>query len=209
MARVGDELIKPMLRALDDIPVHGRQLGDMVRGLRGKQRRNRDGIEDIDTFDVTLRPFKRNRKHDPVEYDRQYNEQMDALQQMPLSDWLRNRTEYLQNGRTPDSLRAQENARAAALKAKILELREQGQSRSEAAENASSWLATQAATHRLDGIAGGNVTDISGVGDARINSSLGSQWRSRVGDIDAAVVRFIQSHPGADLSDVYMNVTFR
>ncbi len=209
MARVGDELIKPMLRALDDIPVHGRQLGEMVRGLRGKQRRNRDGVEDIDTFDVTLRPFKRNKKHDPVEYDRQYNEQMDALQQMPLSDWLRNRTEYLQNGRTPDSLRAQENARAAALKAKILELREQGQSRSEAAENASSWLATQAATHRLDGIAGGNVTDISGVGDARINSSLGSQWRSRVGDIDAAVVRFIQSHPGADLSDVYMNVTFR
>ncbi|WP_231370861.1 polymorphic toxin type 15 domain-containing protein [Microbacterium sp. 11MF] len=198
-----------MLRALDDIPVHGRQLGEMVRGLRGKQRRNRDGVEDIDTFDVTLRPFKRNKKHDPVEYDRQYNEQMDALQQMPLSDWLRNRTEYLQNGRTPDSLRAQENARAAALKAKILELREQGQSRSEAAENASSWLATQAATHRLDGIAGGNVTDISGVGDARINSSLGSQWRSRVGDIDAAVVRFIQSHPGADLSDVYMNVTFR
>ncbi|MEW2013223.1 MULTISPECIES: polymorphic toxin type 15 domain-containing protein [Microbacterium] len=209
MARVGDELIKPMLRALDDIPVHGRQLGEMVRGLRGKQRRNRDGVEDIDTFDVTLRPFKRNKKHDPVEYDRQYNEQMDALQQMPLSDWLRNRTEYVQNGRTPDSLRAQENARAAALKAKILELREQGQSRSEAAENASSWLATQAATHRLDGIAGGNVTDISGVGDARINSSLGSQWRSRVGDIDAAVVRFIQSHPGADLSDVYMNVTFR
>jgi hypothetical protein len=209
MARVGDELIKPMLRALDDIPVHGRQLGEMVRGLRGKQRRNRDGVEEIDTFDVTLRPFKRNKKHDPVEYDRQYNEQMDALQQMPLSDWLRNRTEYVQNGRTPDSLRAQENARAAALKAKILELREQGQSRSEAAENASSWLATQAATHRLDGIAGGNVTDISGVGDARINSSLGSQWRSRVGDIDAAVVRFIQSHPGVDLSYVYMNVTFR
>ncbi|WP_217577050.1 polymorphic toxin type 15 domain-containing protein, partial [Streptomyces sp. GbtcB7] len=79
-----------------------------------------------------MRPFKRNKKHDPVEYDRQYNEQMDALQQMPLSDWLRNRTEYVQNGRTPDSLRAQENARAAALKAKILELREQGQSRSEA-----------------------------------------------------------------------------
>lgn len=209
MARVGDELITPMLRALDDIPVHGRQLGEMVRGLRSTQRRNRDGVEGIDTFDVTLRPFRRNRKHDPVEYDRQYNEQMDALQQMPLSDWLRNRTEYVQNGRTPDSLRAQANAREAALKAKILEFREQGQSRSEAAENASSWLATQAATHRLDGIAGGDVTDISGVGDSRINSSLGSQWRSRVGDIDAAVVRFIHANPGADLSGVYMNVTFR
>ena len=124
MARVADELIRPMLRALDDLPVHGRQLGDMVRGLRGQQRRNRDGVEEIDTFDVTLKPFKRNRKHDPAEYTRQYDEQMDALQQMPVSDWIRNRTEYLQNGRTPDSLRAQENAREAALKAKILELRE-------------------------------------------------------------------------------------
>jgi len=209
MARVGDELIKPMLRALDDIPVHGRQLGDMVRGLRGKQRRNRDGIEDIDTFDVTLRPFKRNRKHDPVEYDRQYNEQMDALQQMPLSDWLRNRTEYLQNGRTSDSLRAQEYARGIAEKKKFAELIRSGQSPDAARTNAAEWMRTQAATHRLDGIAGGDVTDISGVGDSRINSSLGSQWRTRVGDIDAAVVRYIQANPGADLSSVYMNVVFR
>ena len=209
MARVGDELIKPMLRALDDIPVHGRQLGDMVRGLRGKQRRNRDGIEDIDTFDVTLRPFKRNKKHDPVEYDRQYNEQMDALQQMPLSDWLRNRTEYLQNGRTSDSLRAQEYARGIAEKKKFAELIRSGQSPDAARTNAAEWMRTQAATHRLDGIAGGDVTDISGVGDSRINSSLGSQWRTRVGDIDAAVVRYIQANPGADLSSVYMNVVFR
>ncbi|MEV5043051.1 hypothetical protein MRBLMI1x_002839 [Microbacterium sp. LMI1x-1-1.1] len=209
MARVGDELIKPMLRALDDIPVHGRQLGDMVRGLRGKQRRNRDGIEDIDTFDVTLRPFKRNKKHDPVEYDRQYNEQMDALQQMPLSDWLRNRTEYVQNGRTPDSLRAQEYARGIAEKKKFAELIRSGQSPDAARTNAAEWMRTQAATHRLDGIAGGDVTDISGVGDSRINSSLGSQWRTRVGDIDAAVVRYIQANPGADLSSVYMNVVFR
>lgn len=209
MARVGDELIKPMLRALDDIPVHGRQLGEMVRGLRGKQRRNRDGVEDIDTFDVTLRPFKRNKKHDPVEYGRQYNEQMDALQQMPLSDWLRNRTEYVQNGRTPDSLRAQEYARVAALDDKILELRAGGMSKADAESAASQWMRTQAATHRLDGIAGGDVTDISGVGDSRINSSLGSQWRTRVGDIDAAVVQFIQNNPGVNLDDVYMNVVFR
>ena len=209
MARVADELIRPMLRALDDLPVHGRQLGDMVRGLRGQQRRNRDGVEEIDTFDVTLKPFKRNRKHDPAEYTRQYDEQMDALQQMPVSDGSRTRTEYLQHGRTPDSLRAQENAREAALKAKILELREQGQSRAEATQNASSWLSTQAATHRLDGIAGGDVTDISGVGDSRINSSLGSQWRTRVGDIDTAVVDYINAHPGADLTRVYMDVVFR
>lgn len=156
-----------------------------------------------------MRPFKRNKKHDPVEYDRQYNEQMDALQQMPLSDWLRNRTEYVQNGRTPDSLRAQEYARVAALDDKILELRAGGMSKADAESAASQWMRTQAATHRLDGIAGGDVTDISGVGDSRINSSLGSQWRTRVGDIDAAVVQFVQKNPGVNLDDVYMNVVFR
>ncbi|MEU2203509.1 polymorphic toxin type 15 domain-containing protein [Microbacterium oleivorans] len=209
MARVGDELIKPMLRALDDIPVHGRQLGEMVRGLRGKQRRNRDGVEDIDTFDVTLRPFKRNKKHDPVEYDRQYNEQMDALQQMPLSDWLRNRTEYVQNGRTPDSLRAQEYARELSFEEKVTELVEAGQDYDDAYASATDWMRTQAATHRLDGIAGGDVTDISGVGDSRVNSSLGSQWRTRVGDIDQAVVRYLEANPGVDITRVYMNVVIR
>lgn len=209
MAKVGDELIRPMLRALDDVPVHGRQLGDMLRGLKGKQRRNRDGVEDIDTFDVTLKPFKRNKKHDPVEYNRQYNEQIDTLQNMSVADWRRNRSEYLENGRTSDSLRAQQNARDTALQDKILELREKGQSKAEATQNAQQWLSTQAATHRLDGIAGGDVTDISGVGDSRINSSLGSQWRSRVADIDAAVGSYVAANPGADLSNVFMNVVFR
>lgn len=208
MGRVGDELVRPILRALDDVPVHGRQLGDMVRGLRGAQRRNRDGVEDLDSLDVNLKPFRRNRKHDPAEYDRQYNEQMDTLRRMPLDEWRRNRSEYLDRGRTPDSLRAQQAARDAALQDKVLELREQGQSRSEATANAEQWLRTQAATHRLDGIAGGDVTDISGVGDSRINSSLGSQWRTRVGDIDAAVDRYVAAHPGADLSKVRLNMVF-
>lgn len=209
MARVGDELIRPMLRALDDVPVHGRQLGDLVRGLRSKQRRNRDGVTDIDTFDVSLRPFRRNRRHDPAEYDRQYNEQMGTLQNMSVADWRQNRSDYLANGRTPDSLRAQQAARDIALQNKILELRESGQSRAEAAQNAQQWLSTQAATHRLDGIAGGDVTDISGVGDSRINSSLGSQWRTRVGDIDAAVATYTAANPGANLNNVFMNIVLR
>ena len=209
MARIGDELIKPMLRALDDLPVHGRQLGDMARGLKRKQRQNSDGVEEIDVFDVTLKPFKRNKKHDPVEYDRQYNEQMDTLQSMSVADWQHNRNEYLANGRTSDSLRAQQNARDAALEDRVLQLRLEGQSPEQAALNASEWLKTQAATHRLDGIAGGDATDISGVGDTRINSSLGSQWRTRVGDLDAAVDAYVAANPGADLSNVFMNVVFR
>jgi hypothetical protein len=50
MARIGDELIRPMLRALDNIPGFGRQLGGMTRGLRRKQRANGDGVKDTDKF---------------------------------------------------------------------------------------------------------------------------------------------------------------
>ncbi|MFS0867768.1 polymorphic toxin type 15 domain-containing protein [Microbacterium sp. 179-B 1A2 NHS] len=209
MGKVGDELIRPMLRALDDVPVHGRQLGEMVRGLRTTQRRNRDGVEELDTLEVTLKPFRRNKKHDPAEYSRQYDEQMETLQRMPVDEWRRNRADYLDRGRTPDSLREQQYARDAALEDKIVELVSEGQDYDEATRNAGDWLRTQAATHRLDGIAGGDVTDISGVGDSRINSSLGSQWRTRVGDIDAAVARYLEANPGADLSRVRMNVVFR
>ena len=117
--------------------------------------------------------------------------------------------EYLENGRTPDSLRAQQNARDDALANRIAELREQGKSRDEAKRLASEWLETQAALHRLDGIAGGNVTDISRVGDTRINSSLGSQWRSRVGDIDQAVIDFLNNNPGVDMDNTFINVVLR
>ncbi|GAA1847085.1 hypothetical protein ACFQZV_09050 [Microbacterium koreense] len=63
MARVGDELIRPMLRALDDVPVHGRQLGDMLRGLRTTQRRNRDGVNEVDTYDGPATSSGRNDTH--------------------------------------------------------------------------------------------------------------------------------------------------
>ena len=210
--------LKPILRELKQAAlkggVHARdrlhQLSDNMNDhLDTVVRQVRDADQFNNTIDVSLKRFKRNRNHDSAEYDRQYNEQMDTLQNMTVGDWLRNRIDYLENGRTSDSLRAQQNARDSALQDKIAELRESGQSRAEATQNARDWLTTQAATHRLDGIAGGDVTDISGVGDTRINSSLGSQWRSRIGDMDSAVVDYVNANPGVDLDNVFINVVLR
>ena len=172
-------------------------------------RQVRDADRFDNTIDVSLKRFKRNKNHDSAEYNRQYNEQMNTLQNMSVADWLRNRIEYLDNGRTSDSLRAQQAARDVALSDKYDELRDAGLGPQEAQQAAERWLASQAATHRLDGIAGGDVTDIAGVGDSRINSSLGSQWRTRVGDIDAAVVDYVNANPGVDLDNVFINVVLR
>jgi hypothetical protein len=210
--------IKPIIRELKQAGVKAAgdlhlKLHQLLDNLDGhfddvmRQVKDRDKYDD--KVDVTLKRFKKNKNHDSVEYNRQYNEQMDTLQTTPLSDWLKNRVEYLDNGRTPDSLRAQQAARDAAFRDMYDDLRDQGLSKDAADKAAKEWLRTQAATHRLDGIAGGDVTDISGVGDTRINSSLGSQWRSRVSDIDRAVVEFIEDNPGADLSSTFINVVFR
>ncbi|MEJ1089540.1 polymorphic toxin type 15 domain-containing protein, partial [Microbacterium sp. Mu-80] len=178
-------------------------LDDVIRQVRDAD--NYDG-----KVDVSLKKFKKNSKHDSAEYKRQYDEQMDTLQKMPLSDWIKNRIEYLENGRTSDSLRAQQNARDDALDNKIVELLEEnGGDFDKATKDATDWMDSQAALHRLDGIAGGNVTDISRVGDTRINSSLGSQWRSRVGDIDQAVINFLNNNPGVDMDNTFINVVLR
>jgi hypothetical protein len=210
--------IKPIIRELRQAVLDGMAHSkDKLPELTGNMHRHIDdvvgNVKKNDSFDsnvdVNLKDFKKNKNHDSVEYNRQYNEQMGTLQNMSAADWLRNRVEYLENGRTSDSLRAQQNARSDAFTDKVAELREAGQSRAEAKQNAANWLQGQAATHRLDGIAGGDVTDISGVGDARVNSSLGSQWRSRVGDIDNAIIDFVKNNPGVDLNDVGIEISFR
>jgi hypothetical protein len=56
-----------------------------------------------------------------------------------------------------------------------------------------------AALHGLDQIAGGRADNITGLGDAGINSSIGSQWRSRVNIlddyVDSKISNYIDSNP--------------
>lgn len=210
--------IKPIIRELKQAALKGfahadHKLHELTANLDGHLddvvRRVRDNDQYDGKVDVSLKPFKKNKNHDSDEYNAQYDEQMDTLQSMPLSDWLKNRIEYLENGRTSDSLRAQQNARDDAFDDMYDDLRDQGLSKDDATELANEWLASQAALHRLDGIAGGDVTDISDVGDARVNSSLGAQWQSRVGAIDRAVIDFLNANPGVDMDNSFINVVLR
>ena len=211
--------VKPIIRELKQAALKGfahadHKLHQLTANLDGHLDDVVRQVRDRDTYDgkvdVSLKRFKKNKNHDSDEYNSQYNEQMDTLQSMPLSDWLKNRIEYLENGRTSDSLRAQQDARDIAEENKIAELLEEnGGDYDKATQDAADWMKTQAALHRLDGIAGGNVTDISRVGDTRVNSSLGSQWKNRVDDIDQAVIKFLNENPGVDLDNTFINVVLR
>lgn len=75
-----------------------------------------------------------------------------------------------------------------------------GAAKNKAAADASSEMATLAALHSPDIVAGGkNVID--GMGDRSVNSSIGSQWRGRVSDLDKAA----QGVPASERATTRMN----
>lgn len=68
---------------------------------------------------------------------------------------------------------------------------------------------TTAALHNPDAVAGGNVDKISGLGDSKINSSLGSQWKTRAESIEQQVKQqyVIQPKTIDDIpNDAMMNI---
>lgn len=54
----------------------------------------------------------------------------------------------------------------------------------EAERKAKNWLSNQHALHDPDQIAGGFAQNVTGVGDAGVNSAIGSQWKTRIGAVD-------------------------
>lgn len=81
-----------------------------------------------------------------------------------------------------------------------------GLSRSEAKTRAQEWLDTQAALHNPDQIAGGFADRIGGMGDTRINSSIGSQWRYRIDIVDDQIKRMASEMTPDQLRSTYLNV---
>ena len=50
---IGSAVIRPLKNALDDMPVHVRQLSEMFRKHGQKQNRNTTGVTDLDNYDAS------------------------------------------------------------------------------------------------------------------------------------------------------------
>jgi len=120
--------------------------------------------------------FKIKEKFDTVEYNRQLKNQEDGLNKLTIQEYLDNIKEYKANGRGAEAAKVQKQIRNVEKAKKISELRRNGCSSEKAEMLAEEWIKTQAALHNPDMSAGGNPLDVTGVGDAKINSSIGSQW---------------------------------
>lgn len=146
--------------------------------------------------------FKRNVKHDSEEFARQLKDQEKGMNELTVN----NRERYIAEGRAIESNAAQQAAREKALSEKIEELFESGMSWDEAEKKAEGWLKTKAALHNPDQIAGGNPLDIDGVGDTRINSSIGAQWKYRIDKVDDKIEGMVKNMTPEQLKSTYLNV---
>jgi len=65
------------------------------------------------------------------------------------------------------------------------------------------------ALHNPDQIAGGNPLNIGGMGDSKINSSIGIQWRYRIDAIDEQIKALADKMTETERKLKYLNVKLK
>ncbi|PFT25916.1 polymorphic toxin type 15 domain-containing protein [Bacillus cereus] len=180
------------------------QLAKGSGGVKGTgEVKNLDNVPRIDEIEVN---FNYKTKFDSEEFARQLKDQEKGMNELTVYEYQQNRKRFIDEGRAIEGNAAQQAAREKALSKKIEELFESGMSWEEAEGKAASWLKTQAALHNPDQIAGGNPLHIGGLGDKRINSSLGSQWRYRIDIVDEQIKELEKSLTLEQRKNTYLNV---
>lgn len=125
---------------------------------------------------------------DSAEFKRQLKAQERGINSQSVAENRKNREAYQErkeqsevgNGRAKEASEAQKRARDKAYQSRITSNMKKGISYHEARDEADKWIKLRAALHNPDQIAGGNPNKVSRMGDARVNSSIGAQWRNRV-----------------------------
>lgn len=158
--------------------------------------------------------FKYPEKCDKAEFRRQVKAQERGINGQSVAENRRNREAYQErkeqsevgNGRAKEAAEAQKRVRDKAYQSHIASNMKKGMSYREAKVDADTWIKSQAALHNPDQIAGGDPNKVSRMGDARVNSSIGSQWRARVQQLDKAVKQYAEGRSEEELLRTKMNV---
>lgn len=133
--------------------------------------KNIDNVPKLDKIEVK---FNRNPKHDPDEFAGQLKNQEEGMNQLTVEEYLQNRERYLAEGRAIEGNATQQAMREKVYLEKIDELRDKGLTKRETTTQADEWMKNNSALHDPDQIAGGNPLNVTGMGDKRVNYSIGS-----------------------------------
>ena len=159
---------------------------------------------------VEVKPCFSSKKLDPSkskEFEQQLKRQEDALNRMSVKDFEDARSFFDKNKRNGTGA-SQQRARAqykkkleSALFKKYRKTETSAEARKKAEEEAAERMRDIAALHEPDMIAGGSDT-VTNMGDRKVNSSIGSQWKNRVSKLDEAAKEISE----VDKASTRMNV---
>lgn len=150
--------------------------------------------------------FKCGPKCNKEEFERQLRNQQEGMKKLSISQFQENRARYKAYGRAREGNEAQKNARDKAREDKVNELRAKGMTRKEAIQEADKWMKTQAALHDPDQIAGGNPKNVTGMGARNVNSSIGSQWKTKISIVDKKIEEFASKLTPNEQKSTYLNM---
>ena len=144
----------------------------------------------------------------PYEHFRQAAEQQAAINEYSVNDLIETIEAYNSGAREVANARADGRDIAAdALRQNLLD-HHPNLSPADVDNLVDEILAEAAATHRLDGIAGGAIDDISGLGHHGANSSLGGKWRWTTPELLDELKAIRDSLPPGMADDVRPNIVF-
>ena len=130
------------------------------------------------------------------------------MNNLTVEDFINNRDAYLENGRSSEGSAAQERFREQYREDMIDRLMEEdGLSYDDAEARTNDFMSDKAALHDPDQIAGGHGDNVTGLGNGRVNSSLGSQWKTRIDAIDAQVREQSANMTPEQRANTYLNIT--
>ena len=203
--KVGREFSK---EASEQLSKHGDEVARNVEetGKRAADNFAADIGEEIPRLDEVSVKFKYKDKFDETEFSRQLKGQQDGLNDLTVQEYFDNRERYLKEGRSKEARKAQRAARKKALEDKIRDLMLSGDTPDVAEKKAKEWMKGQAALHDPDQIAGGDPTKIRGVGDHRVNHSLGAQWKKRIDAMDEQIRKLAAGLSPEELKTTYLNI---
>lgn len=160
--------------------------------------------------------FKMKPNLDIDEFKRQLKDQEIGMNKLTIAESLKNRENYKKIGRDPTSNAYQRKEREEAFAKKLSEfydeLGKKGKPKEEAIKEAhrlaTEWIKNQAALHNPDQVAGGRP-ETSGMGNRRVNSSIGSQWKYLAPKLEEIIRKIARSMTPKDMKKIYMNVRLR
>ncbi len=157
--------------------------------------------------------FKCPEGFDRKEFYRQVKDQERGLNSQTIAENISNRESFEKRkeetgvGRDiNEGNKNQDIARQKALQQRIESNQDKGMTYVQAKSEAEGWIKTQAALHNPDQIAGGRPDKVSRMGDAKVNSSIGGQWKARVDQLAKGISEYAEGKSQKELENTKLNV---